>query len=206
MSNLAQSFFLGQVIGVVSLVPGGFGSSDAFWIAHLPLARSKAAAVLGAYRLIYYVIPWAIASLLLLSWVTRRAPRRLEIARRVVAGLVGGGGVLIMLSSASPALYARLPLLERFIPLPLVEAGPCRGGAGRAAAAGPRARAWPRLSGSVPTHAGAADDRRLRRDPEGARLGRSDRPRRARHRDVVAVGAVRSSESRRSVDRGARLW
>src|SRR6185295_16016961 len=47
----------------------------------------------------------------------------LEIARRVVAGLVGGGGVLIMLSSASPALYARLPLLERFIPLPLVEAG-----------------------------------------------------------------------------------
>ena len=28
-----------------------------------------------------------------------------------------------MLSSASPALYARLPLLERFMPLPLVEAG-----------------------------------------------------------------------------------
>ena len=28
----------------------------------------------------------------------------------------------IMLSS-SPALYARLPLLEQFIPLPLVEAG-----------------------------------------------------------------------------------
>ena len=41
VSNLAQSFFLGQVIGVASLVPGGFGSSDAFWIAHLPLAQSK---------------------------------------------------------------------------------------------------------------------------------------------------------------------
>ena len=38
-------------------------------------------------------------------------------------GLVGGGGVLIMLSSASPNLYARLPLLERFVPLALVEAG-----------------------------------------------------------------------------------
>jgi len=123
VSDLAQSFFLGQVVGVVSLVPGGFGSSDAFWIAHLPLAQSKTAAALTAYRLLYYVIPWAIASLLLLSWVTQRAPRRLEIARRVVAGLVGGGGVLIMLSSASPALYARLPLLERFIPLPLVETG-----------------------------------------------------------------------------------
>jgi phosphatidylglycerol lysyltransferase len=123
LTDLASSFFLGQAIGVISLVPGGFGSSDAFWIAHVPLAQSATAATLAVYRLIYYVIPWAIASLLLLSWVTQRAPRRLEIARRVVGGLVGGGGVLIMLSSASPALYARLPLLERFIPLPLVETG-----------------------------------------------------------------------------------
>jgi phosphatidylglycerol lysyltransferase len=123
LTELATSFFLGQAIGVASLVPGGFGSSDAFWIAHLPLRQSETAAVLAVYRLIYYIIPWAVASLLLLSWVTKRTPRRLEIARRAVAGLVGGGGVLIMLSSASPALYARLPLLERFIPLPLVETG-----------------------------------------------------------------------------------
>jgi phosphatidylglycerol lysyltransferase len=120
---IARSFFLGQVLGVASLVPGGFGSSDAFWIAHLPLATSRAAAVLTAYRLIYYVLPWAVASLLLLAWMSGRAPRRLEIARRIVAGLVGGGGVLIMVSSATPALYARLPAVERFIPLPLVEAG-----------------------------------------------------------------------------------
>jgi phosphatidylglycerol lysyltransferase len=120
---IANSFFLGQALGIASLVPGGFGSSDAFWIAHLPLGRSEAAAVLLVYRLVYYVIPWMIASLLLLSWVTRRATRRVEIARRVVAGLVGAGGLLIMLSSASPALYARLRILEQFIPLPLVEAG-----------------------------------------------------------------------------------
>ncbi len=123
LGAVAQTFFLGQVIGVVSLVPGGFGSSDAFWLARLPLTESSAAAVLLAYRLIYYVLPWAGASLLLLSWVTRRAQTRIELARRVVAGLVGGGGVLIMVSSASPALYARLPLLEQFVPLPLVEAG-----------------------------------------------------------------------------------
>jgi phosphatidylglycerol lysyltransferase len=123
LATLAQSFFVGQVIGVLSLVPGGFGSSDAFWIARLPLPESSAAAVLIAYRLIYYVLPWAVASLLLLSWVTTRARKRIEVARRIIGGLVGGGGILIMVSSASPALYARLPLLERFIPLPLVEAG-----------------------------------------------------------------------------------
>jgi len=123
IGGLAQAFFFGQVIGLVSLVPGGFGSSDAFWISSLPLSQSLAAAVLVAYRLVYYVLPWAVASLLLLSWATRRAQHRVELARRVVGGLVGAGGVLIMLSSASPALYARLPLLERFVPLPLVEAG-----------------------------------------------------------------------------------
>lgn len=121
--TIARSFFLGQALGVASLVPGGFGSSDAFWIGHLPLETTRAAAVLTAYRLIYYVLPWAVASLLLLAWMSGRAPRRLEIARRIVAGLVGGGGVLIMVSSATPALYARLPAVERFVPLPLVEAG-----------------------------------------------------------------------------------
>ena len=121
--DVARTFFFGQVLGVVSLVPGGFGSSDAFWIAHLPMAESHAAAVLASYRVVYYVLPWAAASLLLLSWVTQQARARTEIARRTIAGLVGGGGVLILLSAASPALYARLPLLERFVPLPLVEAG-----------------------------------------------------------------------------------
>ena len=117
-----ESFFFGQILGLASLVPGGFGSSDAFWIAHLPLNTSVAAAALMAYRAIYYIAPWVIASLLLLSWVTHRAPRRLEIARRVVASLVGAGGLLIILSSASPAVHARLPLLRRLVPLPLVEA------------------------------------------------------------------------------------
>ena len=36
-----RSFFFGQAIGLASLVPGGFGSSDAFWIAHLPLAERR---------------------------------------------------------------------------------------------------------------------------------------------------------------------
>jgi phosphatidylglycerol lysyltransferase len=123
VTDVARAFFLGQAVGLASLVPGGFGSSDAFWIAHVGIAQSSAAAALMVYRIIYYVAPWAIASLLLLAWATERNPRRVEIARRIVAGLVGGGGVLIMLSSASPALHARLVLVQRFIALPLVEAG-----------------------------------------------------------------------------------
>ena len=120
---LVDEFFLGQAIGLVSLVPGGFGSSDAFWIAHLPLDQNATTAALAAYRVIYYIGPWFTASLLLLSWAARQSARRIAFVRRVIAGLVGGGGVLILISSASPALHARLILLERFVPPPFVEAG-----------------------------------------------------------------------------------
>jgi phosphatidylglycerol lysyltransferase len=120
---IAQDFFFGQAIGLASLIPGGFGSSDAFWIARLPFDQSVTAAALAAYRFIYYIGPWFTASLVLLSWATRQSTRRTALARRVVGALVGAAGVLIIVSSASPALHARLVLLERYVPLPLVEAG-----------------------------------------------------------------------------------
>ncbi|MGE5243696.1 MAG: bifunctional lysylphosphatidylglycerol flippase/synthetase MprF [Betaproteobacteria bacterium] len=120
-TDAIRTFFVGQAIGLASLVPGGFGSSDAFWIARLPLASGVAAAALVAYRLIYYILPWAAASLILLSWATHRASRRLELARRLVAGLVAAGGALMLLSTASPAMHARLVMLEQVVPLPVVE-------------------------------------------------------------------------------------
>jgi phosphatidylglycerol lysyltransferase len=120
---LADTFFFGQVIGLVSLIPGGFGSSDAFWIARLPFNQNTTAAALTAYRFIYYIGPWFTASLLLLAWVSKQSKKRTAIARRVIGSLVGGAGILILVSSASPALHARLIVLERFVPLPLVEAG-----------------------------------------------------------------------------------
>jgi len=119
--SVARSFFLGQAVGLISFVPGGFGTSDMVWIARLGLDRNSAAAAVAVFRAIYYVAPWIAASMLLLAWITRSTPGRLEIARRVMAGLVGGAGVLIMLSAASPSLMPRLVMLERSIPLPLVE-------------------------------------------------------------------------------------
>jgi phosphatidylglycerol lysyltransferase len=120
---LAESFFFGQVIGLASLIPGGFGSSDAFWIARLPFDQSTTTAALAAYRFIYYIAPWFTASMVLLSWAARRSATRTAVARRVIGALVGGAGVLLIVSSATPALHARLITLERFVPLPLVEAG-----------------------------------------------------------------------------------
>ena len=111
------------MIGLVSLIPGGFGSSDAFWIARLPFNQTLSTAALTAYRFIYYIAPWFTASMVILSWAARRSTTRLTLARRVIGALVGGAGVLIIISSATPALHARLITLERLVPLPLVEAG-----------------------------------------------------------------------------------
>ena len=116
-----RKFFLGQAIGLASLVPGGFGSGDVFWMAKLPLSGGVSAAALVAYRLVYYIVPWAAASLVLLSWATRRTSRRVELARRMVAGLVAAGGVLMLLSTATRSLDPRLALLEQVVPLPIVE-------------------------------------------------------------------------------------
>ncbi len=121
--DLVSGFFLGQVVGLASLVPGGFGSSDAFWIARLPFNQNVTVAGLGAFRLIYYAIPWFTASMVLLSWATRLSHRRIDVARRITASLVGAAGLLMILSSASPALHARLVLMEQYLPLPLVEVG-----------------------------------------------------------------------------------
>jgi len=121
--ELAAGFFTGQVVGLVSLVPGGFGSSDAFWIARLPFDQNVTAAGLGAFRLVYYAVPWFLASMVLLSWATRMSSRRVDVARRITASLVGAAGVVMILSSASPALHARIVLMERYLPLPLVEVG-----------------------------------------------------------------------------------
>ncbi len=120
---LVRTFFNGQAIGLASLVPGGLGSSDAYWIASLATSHSALVAALLAYRAVYYVIPWAMASLLLLADATRHAARRLEVARRIMGGLVGGAGALMILSAASPALRTRLAMLEQTVPLPLVEVG-----------------------------------------------------------------------------------
>ncbi len=116
-----RSFFFGQAVGLISFVPGGFGSADAFWISDVPIPSSIVTAALLAYRTLYYVAPWVVASLLLLSWATHRGTRRVELARRLLAGIVGAAGLLTILSAASFSIMARFTLLSEYVPLPVVE-------------------------------------------------------------------------------------
>jgi phosphatidylglycerol lysyltransferase len=122
-ADALRAFFLGQAIGLASLVPGGFGTADAFWIRTLPPAASTTAAMLIVYRGIYYAVPWAGASLSLLAIAARRGHRHAWVARRVMAALVAAGGALMLASVASPTLHDRARTLRDLVPLPLVEVG-----------------------------------------------------------------------------------
>lgn len=118
---IARTFFTGQLIGAVSLLPGGLGSADAYWLVRLPLDTAAAGAVLIAYRAIYYMAPWLLACLVLLGRGARAGVRWLRPVPSILALLIGGGGAVLLASTASPALVHRLKILERWVPIGVIE-------------------------------------------------------------------------------------
>jgi phosphatidylglycerol lysyltransferase len=115
-------FYLGQAIGILSLIPGGLGSADVFWLGSLHGPDGAVPAALIVYRGIYYILPWGVASLMLLRLAAGRGVRWVALSRGALATLVGGAGVMLLLSAASPATVHRLRRIEDWLPLSLVEA------------------------------------------------------------------------------------
>jgi phosphatidylglycerol lysyltransferase len=120
MSAGAQMFFLGQSVGLISLIPGGFGTADTFWISKLANPTSAAAA-LFLYRIIYYIAPWIVSSIFLLRIASKRQARWGGPARFAISLMVLASGVILLISSATPVLRYRLHILHRFLPLAALE-------------------------------------------------------------------------------------
>ncbi|PNU06758.1 bifunctional lysylphosphatidylglycerol flippase/synthetase MprF [Novosphingobium guangzhouense] len=124
------AYALGIVVALVTHVPGGLGVFEAVVLAVAPGDRTHLFAGLIVYRLIYYLLPLAIAALLL-AW---REGARSPLLSRLVGGaatslsplllasatfLVGG---MLLLSGSLPAVHARMGLLAGLVPLPVIEA------------------------------------------------------------------------------------
>lgn len=127
------AYALGIVVALVAHVPGGLGVFEAVVLAVAPGDRTQLFAALIAYRLIYYLLPLAVAALLL-AW---REGARSTRMTRIVGGmhsvaiglsplvlasatLLGGG--MLLLSGSLPAIHARMGLLADVLPLPFIEA------------------------------------------------------------------------------------
>ncbi len=127
-------YLLALAAGLLSSIPGGIGVFEAVLIAALPQVSTSA--LLGTiivYRLIYYVAPLIVALFLLAGHEARQHGRLLKkasrkigdllsvVAPQVLAVIVFLAGVVLLVSGASPAVEARLSLIARGIPLPVLE-------------------------------------------------------------------------------------
>lgn len=131
----AAAVVIAQVVGKLSRVPGGVGVFEAALLIllshHEPTATLIAALV--AYRIIYYFIPFFIATALLLAyetaqrkkgimqiarvagvWVPAAIPQALSIATFIA-------GTVLLVSGAVPPGTGRLAWLDHAIPLSIIE-------------------------------------------------------------------------------------
>lgn len=129
------AFFLGyalaMIVALLSHLPGGLGVFEAVMVAALPgIDPASLLAALILYRVIYYLLPLAIAVVLLGLHERRRLRAPLTAVQMVVRGISPaflatmaflGGGVLLI-SGSLPAIPTRLHALRHILPLPFVEA------------------------------------------------------------------------------------
>ncbi len=127
-------YLLALAAGIVSSVPGGIGVFEAVLIAAVPQVDS--ALLLGTilvYRLIYYIVPLAVALLLLVGYEARHHGEILRastgralgwlsgIAPQLIGSAVFLAGLVLLVSGASPTIESRLEWISRMLPLPVLE-------------------------------------------------------------------------------------
>jgi len=117
-------FFVGQLVGLASFVPGGLGTADVYWsvrLASLAGGHDRVVAALLLYRLIYYVLPFLVATAVLAGHLVRGGRRMAVFVRTGLASYAFLCGAVLLASAASPALHDRMRFLEETAPVALVE-------------------------------------------------------------------------------------
>jgi len=122
-------------LGIIAHTPGGIGVFEATIAAGFGMTGGPdLVAALVLYRVIYTLLPLAVAALALLGVELVRRRTQVTAARRllngmlqgvvpaVAGGLVLAGGVVLLVSSSIPRQAWRIDLLANLVPLSLVEA------------------------------------------------------------------------------------
>ena len=133
--GFAALFTAASIAGVISHVPAGLGVFEAVLLVAMPDAAHapSVAAALIAYRLIYYLLPLLAAAMLFAGHQAKAGTvalaGRIDLARRgaelvlpnLLATLVFIGGVVLLISGATPTVPDRLVWLTPVVPLVLIE-------------------------------------------------------------------------------------
>jgi phosphatidylglycerol lysyltransferase len=130
-----SAFLAAQFIGLISNIPGGLGAFEISMVKllgpHVPIAVMLPTLV--AFRAIYYLLPLAVSLVILLideSYQRRHVMRRwgsafgtltISLAPKVLGTFTFIAGAVLLFSGATPVVTARLHILSRVLPLPVVE-------------------------------------------------------------------------------------
>jgi phosphatidylglycerol lysyltransferase len=130
------AFLVAQLLGLASHIPGGVGVFEGLIILMLePYLPSEALLPpLLVYRAVYYLLPLSVALIVLV--VDELSQRRAQAARvgaafdwlteqvtpHVLAVFTFLAGVVLLFSGATPAAAGRLAVLDRVLPLGIIEA------------------------------------------------------------------------------------
>ena len=128
-------FQLGQVVGMLSHVPGGVGIFEATILMFMSgqASPSSVAGALLAYRVVYYLVPLACSCSLLLSHeLSVNGQRMLRIAERLLERVASffpqimtvamfAGGIILLFSGATPPTPERFALIGGSLPLWIIE-------------------------------------------------------------------------------------
>ena len=133
--TLLGIFLLAQLAGLVSHVPAGLGVFETALVLLLsPWISGEA--VLGsalAYRVVYYLVPLAVALVLFAAFeaLERRTTLRAagdwleqslqDLVPRAFAAAAFAAGAMLLVSGATPAIQSRIEWLEDLLPLSLLE-------------------------------------------------------------------------------------
>ncbi|MEP7384143.1 MAG: phosphatidylglycerol lysyltransferase domain-containing protein, partial [Gemmatimonadota bacterium] len=135
LAEFAGIFVVAQLVGALSHVPGGLGVFDTLMLAMLSprIPAGRVAAALITFRVLYYLVPLAIASALLavreaglqrlrIRNVAHSVVRRVSTMMPAVLSLATfSAGVVLLVSGATPAVHSREVLLQQMSPTPLIE-------------------------------------------------------------------------------------
>jgi phosphatidylglycerol lysyltransferase len=129
------AYLLGQLVGLVSQVPGGLGVFETVIVLMLS-AKLPANQIFGAllgYRALYYWLPLGTAALLLgLQEILRKRERVgvfVRLFERWVSPMVPQvfafaafiGGAILLFSGTTPVVEQRIVFLKKLLPLPFLE-------------------------------------------------------------------------------------
>ncbi|NOK12965.1 bifunctional lysylphosphatidylglycerol flippase/synthetase MprF [Corallococcus exercitus] len=135
LPSLTALFALAQLAGIASQVPAGLGVFETVMLSaltpHVP--APQVVGVLLVYRLVYYLMPFTVAALLLAgNELLLRRHHLTRLAKAVhgsfapvmpwaASAVAFLAGTVLLFSGATPAVADRLAVLRKLVPLPLLE-------------------------------------------------------------------------------------